>query len=727
MRPARTLGAPALVALGAGLLVLPWYALPEGAWSVPPGGAPGARPLVGWLMAPDSASAVVQALRHGRAGLAAPLLVAAAAALSLGLARAGWPPLVSARRPHGWLFLVLGLVGLTATLLQGFAIRQPALGLGAVVALASFVLLAAEGLAVSGALRGDRFAAACLLAIAVLVALFVFLPLARVLAAAVQGQGGAPSAGALLGRLTAEKIWTLACLTSARRCGVAWNTIALALACAGGTTLLGLALALLVTRSTLPLRRLTRLVAVLPVITPPFVIGLGIILICGRAGVINAVLESTLGVPPSRWIYGFPGLLLAQLFAFTPVAFLVLIGVVEGLSPTLEEAGQTLGARSGQVFRTVSLPLMLPGLANAFLVGFIESIADFGNPLVLGGSFNVLATEVYFALVGAQYDQGRAAALAMILLLLALGAFVLQRRLLRGRAFTSVTGKGDAGIPVALPRPLVRAIVLATVPWLLFTLVIYGMALVGGFVAVWGRDHTLTLRHFAKAFAVEWTGAGILWTGGAWTSLWNTVRLAAVAAPLSAALGLLTAWLLGRTRFAGQRAFELATLLSFAVPGTVIGIAYVLAFNVPPLELTGSGLIIVLCLMFRNMPVGVRGGLASLEQIDRSLDEASNTLGARGAVTVWRVLLPLVKPAVGAALVYGFVRSVTTVSAVIFLVSGDTDMATTYIIGRVVNGDYGVAIAYSAVLIALMVAAIVLIQRLVGVRVVGARTAEGAS
>ena len=707
MRAPRTLASPALAALGAGLLILPWYALSESVPSPPAAG--------GWW----TASALAQLLAHGRHALAVPLIVAAGAALA--------PGVVRERRRRGLVWLAAGLVGAGATLFQGFLIRQPAFGLGAVVALAGFVLLAAEGMAGRGHLGGDRFAAACLLAIAVLVGVFVFLPLGRVLAAAVQGQGGALSPAALASRLTAEKIWTVACLTSARKCGVAWNTIVLALSCAAGTTLLGLVLALLVTRSAFPFRRLTRLLVVLPVITPPFVIGLGIILICGRAGVINTLLEAWLGLPPTRWIYGFSGVLLAQLFAFTPVAFLVLIGVVEGVSPTLEEAGQTLGARPGQVFRTVSLPLMMPGLANAFLVGFIESIADFGNPLVLGGNFNVLATEVYFALVGAQYEQGRAAALAIILLMLALGAFALQQRALRGRAYTAVTGKGESGIPAALPRRLALAIVATAVPWLLFTVVIYGMALVGGFVAVWGRDHTLTLRHFVKAFGVEWGPGGILWTGGAWTSLWNTLRLSLVAAPLSAVVGLLTAWLLGRARFAGRRAFELGTLLSFAVPGTVIGVAYVLAFNVPPLELTGTGLIIVICLVFRNMPVGVRGGLASLEQIDRSLDEASGTLGASGSTTIRRVLLPLLKPAVVGALVYGFVRSVTTVSAVIFLVSGDTDMATTYIIGRVVNGDYGVAIAYSAVLIGLMVTAIVVIQRLVGVRVIGSRAAEGAS
>ena len=588
------------------------------------------------------------------------------------------------------------------------------------------VLLAAEWLARRGALRGDRFALTSLLTISVLVAIFVFLPLGRVLAASIQGAGGGIDPSAFWARLTAEKIWTLACLSSPRSCGVAWNTLVLALVTATGTTLLGLALALLVTRTALPLRRVARLLTVLPVITPPFVIGLAIILICGRSGLINALLEAWLGVPPTRWIYGLPGLLLAQLFAFTPIAFLVMVGVVEGVSPTLEEAGQTLGGRPLHVLGTVSLPLMAPGLANAFLVGFVESIADFGNPLVLGGNFNVLATEVYFALVGAQYDQGRAAVLAIVLLAMALGAFLVQQRVLRGRTFTSFTGKGDAGIPLALPRPLVATLRTVAIPWLAFTVVVYGMALVGGFVAVWGRDHSLTLRHFVKAFGVEWGEAGWLWTGGAWNSLWNTVRLAALAAPLSAAVGLLTAYLLHRTRFVGRRAFEFGTLLSFAVPGTVIGIAYVLAFNAPPLELTGTGLIIVICLVFRNMPVGVRGGLASLEQIDRSLDEASNTLGANGFTTARRVLLPLVKPALVAALVYGFARSVTTVSAVIFLVSGDTDMATTYIIGRVVNGDYGVAIAYSAVLIVLMVAVIVLIQRLVGVRVVGTRAAEGA-
>ena len=201
----------------------------------------------------------------------------------------------------------------------------------------------------------------------------------------------------------------------------------------------------------------------------------------------------------------------------------------------------------------------------------------------------------------------------------------------------------------------------------------------------------------------------------------------ALAAPLTAVIGLLTAYLLARQKFAGQRAFEFGTMLSFAIPGTVIGIAYVLAFNVPPIELTGTAAILVLCNVFRNMPVGVRAGIASMAQIDRSLDEASTTLGARGLTTLRRVLLPLLKPAVVAALVYSFVRAMTTVSAVIFLVSAQYEWATTYIINRVVNGDYGVAIAYSSVLIVLMLAVIGLIQWAVGTRRLGRRSAGGAA
>ena len=477
------------------------------------------------------------------------------------------------------------------------------------------------------------------------------------------------------------------------------------------------------TRSNFRGKKALRLLTVLPIITPPFVVGLALIMLFGRSGVVNQMLETVFGIPPSRWIYGMPGVLLAQLFAFTPVAFLVLIGVVEGVSPTLEEASQSLHATRWQTFRHVTLPLMAPGLANAFLVGFIESIADFGNPVVLGGNFGVMSTEIYFAIVGAQLDQGKAAVYSLILLAFALFAFWLQRKATAKKSFVTVSGKGDTGLPSPLPEGVRRTAIFVGIPWLMLTVVLYGMSLFGAFVKVWGRDHTLTLEHFVKGFSIDHGPHGFLFTGAAWHSLFNTLQFSLAAAPLTAIVGILSAYLIARTTFKGQRAFEFLTLLSFAIPGTVIGVAYIFAFNVPPIELTGTGLIIVLCFVFRNLPVGVRGGIAALSQLDKSLDEASTTLGANGATTFRRVLMPLLKPAIVGALIYGFVRSMTTVSAIVFLVSGDTEVATTYIIGRVINGDYGVAIAYCAVLILIMIVAIVFVQWLVGSRKLGRRGA----
>jgi iron(III) transport system permease protein len=442
---------------------------------------------------------------------------------------------------------------------------------------------------------------------------------------------------------------------------------------------------------------------------------------------VNQAIEWAFGVEPGRWIYGMQGVLLAQVLAFTPIAFLVLVGTVEGVSPTLEEAAQTLRADRWRTFAGVSLPLMRPGLANAFLVSFIESVADFGNPIVLGGSFNVLATEIFFSFVGAQLDAGRAAALALVLLAFALAAFVAQRRLLGGAAYTTIGGRGEAAGATALPDGVRRACYAIALPWIAITVALYAFAAIGGFVETWGRDYTPTLEHYVKAFGVERGANGLIWTGAAWTSFWTTIELSAIAAPLTAALGILAAYLLTRQRFAGRGLFEFATLLSFAIPGTVIGISYIVAFNVPPIEITGTAIVLVACFVFRNMPVGIRAGIASMAQIDRSLDEASATLGARGFTTLRRVILPLLKPAIVAALVYSFVRAVTTVSAVIFLVSAQYEMATTYIINRVVNGDYGIAIAYCSVLIVLMASAIALIRWLVGERRLGRRAGGAAA
>jgi iron(III) transport system permease protein len=707
-----------------GLVLLPWHLQTE---TLTP-----ETVTALFAASPDRASALAQAMVHGRFWFW-PILAA--------LALCAFAFIGNAPRESRARFLIAGgLLGITAILVQAFLIglrgwryewaadlfgdlgdRQFGVGVGALVTGIGFLFMLTDGIAFRGAFRNDRFTSGSVGLLVASIALFTFWPILRLASEAIEPVGDQSALMSFLMRYVDVKIWGLGCVTSGTNCGVVWNTLALATATATAATFLGLCFALIVTRTSFPAKRTMRLLTVLPIITPPFVIGLGLILIFGRSGIVNQWVEYFTGAQLGRWIYGFQGVWLAQVFSFTPTAFLVLIGVVEGISPSMEEASQTLRANRTRTFMTVTLPLMRPGLANAFLVVFIESLADFGNPIVLGGSFGVLSTEIFFAVVGAQADFGRAAALALIMLVTALLIFLAQRAVVGRKSYVSMTGKGDSGLPTPLPNWVRRLAYAIALPWAFLTVTVYVLALAGGFVKVWGRDWTPTLSHYARAFAIDWGPHGLILSGGAWNSLQTTVTLAAIAAPITAAFGLLAAWVLSRQTFSGRTALEFALMLTFAVPGTVIGVSYILTYNVPPLELTGTGIILVLCFVFRNMPVGVRSGLAAMSQLDKSLDEASMTLRASTFTTLRRVVLPLLKPAIVTALVYSFVRAMTTVSAVIFLVSAQYEMATVYIINRVINGDYGLAIAYSSSLIVLMLMAIGLIQLVVGRRRLGRR------
>jgi iron(III) transport system permease protein len=713
----------------AGFALLPWADLDAGFWGF-------GWLISGWPLAGEATPAFVRSL-DGSAPWLAPLIVALLAPLTA-LRRRRDDPMRAA------ILIAAGVGGLLWLTLQGFGIglpgrawgpmaalfgpdaAQPGMGVGAALTALGLLFLLTEGLAGRGAARGDAFTAGTIGLVVALVGLFIFLPVGLMVSGAFSGPTGAADFALAIGRFGDSRIWSLGCVTGAGGCGTAWNTLFLATMTGLSTTLLGLAFALVVARTRAPGRRTLRLLSILPIITPPFVIGLALILLLGRSGVVTQGLWEVFGIRPTRWLYGFTGIWIAQTLAFTPIAFLVIIGVVEGVSPSVEEAAQTLRASPMQTFATVTLPLIRPGLANAFLLSFIESMADFGNPMVLGGSFNVLATDIFFAIAGAQYDAGRAAVLAVVLLGFTLGAFWLQNQWLGRRLYVTVTGKGDGGQPLALPKPVARAALALALPWAAFTAIVYLMILFGGFVEVWGRDHSLTLRHYAQAFSIGWSEFGIVWSGAAWNSFFTTFWVAAISAVPTAALGLLIAWLLARQDFAGKRAFEFGAMLSFAIPGTVIGVSYIIAFNVPPVEITGTGLILVIAFVFRNMPVGIRAGVANLAQLDPALDEASLTLRASQATTMRRVLAPLLRPAFVAALVYSFVTAMTAISAVVFLVSARYDLATTYILGRVENGDYGLSIAYCSVLIVVMAATVLGVQTLLGARRIGRREAAPA-
>jgi iron(III) transport system permease protein len=537
------------------------------------------------------------------------------------------------------------------------------------------LLVLAYGLSQGGYIRADTFVAASILLLGFFVLVFVIFPIVAVLQHSVMDAQGVFRVGLFLETLQRYKsFWR-----------VLGNSLGLAVFVGIASTLIGLAFALAATRSRSRLTVLLRAFSLLPMITPPFVVGLAIILLFGLQGLITGVL---LGLK-TRGIFGFPGVALAQTLSFAPVAFLVIASVVESVNPALEEASLTLRAGPWATFWKVTLPLLRPGVANAFLLTIVESLADFGNPIILGGEFEVLSTEIYFAIIG-RFDKTLAASLGIVLLSASLLTFLLQQYWLGNRSYVTVTGKPPSGKPQPLPRGLEIGLMSFCVAWCLFTLALYVFVVYGGFVEIWGINNAFTLRHYRQLLR---DGLDALNT---------TLILAGVSAPLTAVVGILTAYLVVRHRFPGRGILEFTSMLSFAVPGTVIGIGYILAFNQPPLLLTGGAAILVISFVFRNMPVGIRSGVAALAQIDKALEEASVTLRASFATTLRRIVLPLIKPAIISALVFSFVRAVTAISAVVFLVSAKWQLSTKVILDQAENGRYGLATAYSTVLIVIM-------------------------
>jgi iron(III) transport system permease protein len=673
---------------------------------------------------------------RGGAGRGLVLLVGVALAVAAGLVLMG-----RGRRTGRALAAVAGIGAVAA--LVGLARAAGPAGWGALVATAALVNLAGIGLARGRLVRGGGFVGGAILWMALLVALFVVYPVVAMLHASVASGSGLTAgyltrtlrspvflllthealprpawvvalAGAGLGGLLGLA-WAVVVRRPARGAlrlvlvltatgavaglllgarGALRNSLLLAVAVGVTTTGLGLAFALLDARSRLWTRRLLGPLSLVPIITPAFVLGLAFIYLFGRRG---SITHGLLGLDTGVF-FGPLGVGIAQVMAFTPIAFLVLAGVVRSLDVALEEAAQTLRATPWILLRTVTGPLLVPGLANAMLLVMIESLADFGNPILLGGGTPFLATEVFLAIEG-RFDPHEAAVYGVVLLALALGLFLVQRRWLAGVSVVTVTGRPSGGRPVPLPRGIDWALTGLFLVFATMSVLLYGSLFLGGFVRVWGIDHRFTTMHYRDMVS---TGLPVLL---------ETARLAAIAAVPASLLGFLIAYLTTRHRFVGRGALEFCALLSYALPGTVMGVGYILAFNQGGFKLTGTSAILVAAFVFRGMPVGVRSGMAALAQLDPVLEEASALLRASVPATLRRVVLPLVLPALLTGFIYCFVRAVTAVSQVIFLVSPGHDLATVLLLSWAEYGHLGRGAALASVLVVLLAAVVLPVER----------------
>jgi iron(III) transport system permease protein len=465
-------------------------------------------------------------------------------------------------------------------------------------------------------------------------------------------------------------------------------------------SLIGFVFAFTITRTDIPLKKFFNLIAIVPIISPPFIGALAIIMLFGNNGFITSTL---LGLKNFK-IYGFRGLLFAQIVTFFPVAYITLKGVLESISPTLEDAAMDLGGSRFKVFRRVTLPLAIPGFASAMLVLFIETLADFGNPLILAGSrFPILSVQAYLEITG-MYNLPKGAALAFILLIPSITAFFLQKYWVAKKQYVTITGKPTIST-IKLVSPAVKWLLFGTVTFFaLIIMMIYATIIWGAFANIWGSDNSLTLKHFLYVFGVGFEAVK------------DTIVIAGLSTPVAGLLGMVIAFLAVRKNFPGKNFMEISSLLSFAVPGTVIGIGYILAFNRQPLLLTGTLAILLLNFIFRYIPVGIQSGIAVLRQVDPSIEEAAIDLGADSRRTFRKITLPLMIPAFFSGLIYSFVRAMTAISAAIFLVSSHWNLMTVQIMSQVNSGRLGAAASFSLVLVLIILFAILIIRSLLNYR-----------
>ncbi len=589
-----------------------------------------------------------------------------------------------------WALLCIAFVAISAT------VEGRGLGYASIVLFVSLGAVMTLALTRLEWLGGDRFVIGSLITIVAGISIFIVWPSIAIFIPMFTTDSGefAPLA-------------FMSVLSQAHIIQVILNSIWLAMAVGVGCTFFGLVLAIYTTRIAKRSAIIGRVFSILPIVTPPFVVGLGVTLMMGRSGYVTELMVDWFGLTNTNWLYGFTGIWLAQVLAFTPMAFMIIDGAIKTIHPSLEEASYTLRASRWQTFNGVFVPLLKPALANAFLIVVVQSLADFSNPLVLGGNFDVLATQIYFYITGSQLDYQAASTLGAFLLLFSLLVFCVQYMWIGKRSYVTVSGKSYRGDVQPLPVTLVWTVIALLTIWVAFNALLYGSIFYGSFTVNWGVDYTLTLDNFIKLF-----GQGM--SDGAWPSLLDTLLYAGIAAPITAAFGLLIAWIVVRQQFKGKKTIEFTTMLCFAVPGTVAGVSYILAFNSAPVYITGTAAIVIMSMVMRNVPVGIRAGIAGLGQIDKSLDEASLSLRAGSLRTITQILLPLLRPAILSALIYSFVRAITTVSAIVFLVTPDTRVATAYILNRVEDGEYGVAIAYGSILIVVMLAIIFIFDWLIG-------------
>ena len=467
---------------------------------------------------------------------------------------------------------------------------------------------------------------------------------------------------------------------------------------------------------------LFRVVSMLPVVSPPFVLSLSMIMLFGKAGLITRFLLNIY----DNSVYGYWGIVIVQTLTFFPVCYMMFKGLLKNIDPSLEEAARDMGASRWKVFTSVTLPLVLPGLGNAFLVTFIESIADFANPMIIGGSYDTMATTIYLQITGA-YDKEGAAAMAVVLLCITLAMFAVQKYYLERKTAATLTGKASRARMLIADRSVTIPLTILCSLAAAFVILMYLCVPIGALFPTWGYKFTpLTFKWFGQVFS-RYKGL---------QAFRDSFVLSLIAAPITALLSMIISYLVVKRKFKSKGFIEAVSMLAMAVPGTVLGVGFIRGYSSGLLHsgnwavfqeggalhgllpngllggIYGSAAILIIVFVVRSLPTGTRSGISALRQIDKSIEESAYDMGADSFKVFMTVTLPLIKDSFLSGLVTAFVRSITAISAIILLVTPQFLLITVQINEFAEKGSYSIACAFATILIIITYGSVLLMNLL---------------
>ncbi|MCC6194607.1 MAG: iron ABC transporter permease [Burkholderiales bacterium] len=436
-----------------------------------------------------------------------------------------------------------------------------------------------------------------------------------------------------------------------------WNSIYSGVAATVLATAVALPMAYAVARVELPLRGLLCAMSVVPLISPPFIGAYAWIILLGKNGTITQFVAQTTGLTLPA-IYGPAGVILALALSYFPYVFLIVQGALAAGDPHIEEAARMAGASRSTVIRTITLPLAVPAIAASMLIVFIKAVGDFGVPSILGGEFQVLPTLIYYQIHGF-FNLNAAAAIAAVNVILTVLAMLLLAWVNRRRAHATIGGTASAAVRTASRAARVAGTAYC---WLLITIAVLPQLAIAlaSFADKWPGTMlpvSYTLDHYRRV------GAQLL------SPIVNSLLLAGVATALCVAFGTVTAYASARGRLRARWALDATIMLPFVLPGLVIGVAYLTAFNSGPLVLTGTALILVLAYFTRRVAFVYRSVATAIGQIDPKLEDASTICGAGWTTTMRRVMVPLAAPAVLSGAILVFSTLIGEISATVLLYS----------------------------------------------------------